>query len=111
MLLSFKRAAVVRSSDRQVGQKTMPPAPRENRTDRDREIERNVQTALSARHIPSLRRLKVSAQEGAVTVHGSVRSFYEKQIVNHCCQDVAGVNRVHNAVDVAGPEFRSPAFA
>lgn len=89
----------------------MSPAPRESRTDRDREIERNVQTALSARHIPSLRRLKVSSEAGSVTVHGHVRSFYEKQIVNQCCQDIAGVSCINNAVDVAGPEFRSPAFA
>ncbi len=89
----------------------MPPATRENPAERDREIERNVRSALAARHIPSLRRLNVSASSGAVTVNGDVRSFYEKQVVNHCCQEVAGVHRLDNAVRVAEPNFRSPVYA
>ena len=50
----------------------MPPATRENPAERDREIERNVRTALAARHFPSLRRLQVSSSAGAVTVNGPV---------------------------------------
>lgn len=89
----------------------MPPANRENPAERDQEIVRNVQSALASRHVPSLRRLRVSSKGGDVTVHGNVRSFYEKQLVHHCCQEVAGVCGLNNAVDVATTSFGSPAYA
>jgi osmotically-inducible protein OsmY len=52
--------------------------------------------------MPGLRRLHVTALGGAVTIDGQVRSFYEKQVINHCCLDVPGVSRLHNAVRVDG---------
>jgi len=80
-----------------------------NPTQRDQEIEREVRSALAARHMPSLRRLSVSSLDGAVTVLGNVRSFYEKQLVNQCCQAVAGVGRIDNAVYVDDVDRQNPA--
>jgi osmotically-inducible protein OsmY len=68
---------------------------------KDQDLERRVVSYLAARYLPSLRQLHVSVQEGTVTLRGSVRSFYEKQIAIHSCQRVAGVRRLIDAVDVA----------
>lgn len=66
----------------------------------DRELERRVVGFLKARHVPSLRHLAVEANNGTVTLRGRVYSFYEKQLCQHCCQRVAGVVRLVDAVDV-----------
>jgi osmotically-inducible protein OsmY len=84
---------------------------RTNPAERDREIEHQVRTALASRHIPSLRRLTVSSVEGDVKVLGNVRSFYEKQLVNQCCQGVAGVGCIDNAVAVDDLARRNPVIA
>jgi osmotically-inducible protein OsmY len=68
---------------------------------KDQDLERRVISYLSARYLPGLRQLQVSVQEGTVTLRGSVKSFYEKQIAIHSCQRVAGVRKLVDAVDVA----------
>jgi osmotically-inducible protein OsmY len=68
---------------------------------KDQDLERRVVSYLAARYLPSLRQLQVSVEEGTVTLRGSVRSFYEKQIAIHSCQRVAGVRKLVDAVDVA----------
>lgn len=67
----------------------------------DRDLERRVGIYLATRHVPSLRRLNVAAENGTVTLRGEVRSFYEKQLGIHCCQRVAGVVRLVDDVAVA----------
>ncbi len=88
----------------------MSPVSRTSPTDRDREIEHQVRAALVSRHVPSLRRLSVSSLEGAVTVLGNVRSFYEKQLVHLCCQEVVGMGQIDNAVAVDDLERRNPSL-
>ena len=67
----------------------------------DHELERRVVSFLHARHVPGLRHLEVKANGGTVTLRGRVQSFYEKQLCQSCCQRVAGVIRLVDAVDVA----------
>lgn len=66
----------------------------------DRDLEQRVTVFLATRHVPSLRHLAVEARSGVVTLRGRVRSFYEKQLSQECCQRVAGVVQLINAVEV-----------
>lgn len=73
----------------------------------DLDLERRVVNYLAGRFIPSLRRLAVESVGGTVTVRGQVSSFYEKQVALHCCQRVAGVRELVDAVDVESPILAS----
>lgn len=66
----------------------------------DRDLERRVVNFLSARSVPSLRRLRVDVHDGVVTLRGKVHSFYEKQLAINACQRVAGVQRLIDTVAV-----------
>ena len=61
-----------------------------------------VRNFLDGRNIPGLRRLGVTVAAGQVTLYGRVRTFYEKQLAIHCCQRVAGVVHVIDAIEVGG---------
>lgn len=69
--------------------------------DADHELARRVASSLTHHHVPSLRRLEVSAAGGVVTLRGRVHSFYEKQLSQHCCRHVPGVLRLIDAVEVS----------
>jgi osmotically-inducible protein OsmY len=73
----------------------------------DRDLERRVVSYLHGRHVPSLRHLDVEADNGTVTLRGTVGSFYEKQLSQQCCRRVAGVIKLIDAVDVVS--HREPA--
>ena len=73
----------------------------------DLDLERRVLGFLAGRFIPALRRLAIEAEGGVVTVRGQVSSFYEKQVALHCCQRVAGVRELIDAVDVESPILAS----
>jgi osmotically-inducible protein OsmY len=66
----------------------------------DRELKARIVNFLSRQNVPSLRMLNVTANTGVVTIRGSVRSFYHKQLCLSCCQRVAGVVRIHDEIDV-----------
>jgi osmotically-inducible protein OsmY len=66
------------------------------------DLEQRVRNFLEGRNIPGLRRLGVKAAAGQVTLFGRVRTFYEKQLALHCCQRVAGVIQVVDAIEVGG---------
>jgi osmotically-inducible protein OsmY len=65
------------------------------------ELELRVRNFLEGRNIPGLRRIGVEAVAGQVTLRGRVRTFYEKQLAIHCCQRVAGVIHVVDAIEVS----------
>lgn len=75
----------------------------------DRDLERRVVNYLAGRHLPALRHLAVEAHNGTVTLRGRVRTFYEKQLCQHCCRRVAGVIEYVDAIDVVDPQ--SPSLA
>ena len=56
---------------------------------------------LADTHRASLRRLSVDVAAGAVTLRGSVESFYEKQIAIQACRVLAGIDQLIDAVEVA----------
>ena len=77
----------------------------------DRDLERRVTNYLNGRHLPALRYLQVEADNGTVTLRGTVSSFYEKQLSQQCCRRVAGVVKLIDAVDVVSHREALPALA
>jgi len=58
---------------------------------RDEDIELRVKEFLSRQHFPALQLLDLEIEQGELTVHGEVCSFYEKQVAMSICQSVPGV--------------------
>lgn len=75
--------------------------------DADLDLQRRVVNFLAGQHVPALRALSVEANNGAVTLRGNVRSFFEKQLSHHSAKRVAGVQRVIDEVEVIWPR-RTP---
>lgn len=67
------------------------------------DLKRRIESFLAGRNLPGLRQLNVRVDDGVVLLSGRVRSFYEKQLANHCCRRVAGVLEVIDSVDVTDP--------
>jgi osmotically-inducible protein OsmY len=65
------------------------------------DLRRRILNFLAGRNLPGLRHVDVEVTEGVVMLSGRVRSFYEKQLANHCCRRVAGVHEVVDSIDVA----------
>jgi len=66
----------------------------------DTDLQARVSCYLAGRRHWALRNLDVSSLNGTVTIKGVVESFYEKQLVVHCCQRVAGVLKLVDEVEV-----------
>lgn len=67
----------------------------------DLELQRRVVSFLADSNMPGLRQLKVHAADGTVTLHGTVRTYYEKQLSQQRCKRVAGVIRLIDEVEVS----------
>jgi osmotically-inducible protein OsmY len=72
------------------------PAP----TSGDARLERGVLRKLIDSRRDALRRLRVTAEDGVVTVAGEVACFYERQLAISCCLHADGVERVIDDVVV-----------
>lgn len=66
----------------------------------DRDLELRVTNYLFGRQVPALRQIEVEADNGTVTLRGSVHSFHHKQLCIHCCRRVAGVIELVDEVQV-----------
>jgi osmotically-inducible protein OsmY len=67
----------------------------------DRELERRVRQFLSAMQRTPLRSIEVEVENGRVTLTGTLTSFYEKQLCLRCFQQVEGVTRINDRIDVS----------
>ena len=76
--------------------------------DADRELARRVTNFLAGQHVPALRAIQVEVRNGAVTLRGNVRTFYEKQLSQHSAGRVAGVHQVVDEIEVARPSKTDP---
>jgi hypothetical protein len=66
----------------------------------DRELQRRITIFLENRCLPHASKLRIDAKNGVVTLQGTHRSFYHKQLCINCCQRVAGVVRLIDATQV-----------
>lgn len=71
----------------------------------DVELQRRVSNFLQNRCVPRSSNLEIEARNGVVTLRGTHRSFYHKQLCINCCQRVAGVVRLIDATKVAPPRW------
>jgi len=69
----------------------------------DIELQRRVRNFLQNRCVPRTSNLKIEARGGVVTLRGTHRSFYHKQLCINCCQRVAGVLQLIDATKVSAP--------
>jgi osmotically-inducible protein OsmY len=66
----------------------------------DTELQRRIRLFLQSRCVPRSSDVKVEVNNGVVTLRGTHRSFYHKQLCINCCQRVAGVVRLIDATKV-----------
>jgi osmotically-inducible protein OsmY len=67
----------------------------------DERLAGNVRNFVTSRIPPAANRVLVDAEEGTVTLRGIVESFYFKQLWLSGAQQVAGVRRVVDRIEVA----------
>jgi hypothetical protein len=72
------------------------------------DLERRTRIFLDRQNVPAVRRVTVSASQGAVKLRGRVGSFHERQLCVNCCQHVAGVMRVIDEIEVEYKVTRRP---
>lgn len=70
----------------------------------DDDLQRRVANFLHSQHFPAFKNLQVDVEGGAVTVCGTVESFYEKQVALNSCQRVAGVLSLIDHILVGAPK-------
>lgn len=75
------------------------PGPDSVLLDADRALQLRIVSQLAQSHHQALRRLAVEVHEGFVTLRGSVRWFYEKQVAFQHCQ-AEGARQLIDAVEV-----------
>lgn len=66
----------------------------------DGNLRRSVQRAINALGYMQLRSLSISAESGTVRLDGRVTSYYLKQIAQVRAMEVAGVENLHNELQV-----------
>lgn len=70
----------------------------------DEDVQVRVCSYLGSRHLDNLRRIDVEVLNGTVTLHGTVDSYYEKQIALSTCRRVAGVLSMVDQLSVAAED-------
>ncbi len=66
----------------------------------DRDLQRRVYNFLKNRNVPLSSTLAIEADNGTVTLRGTHRSYYHKQLCINCCLRVAGVVRLIDVTNV-----------
>ena len=76
--------------------------PIHSETQQDLELARRVLQDLSGLQIPIFRKLSITADQGTVTVRGTVCSFYKRQIAISSIRQVTGVTKLNDEITVDG---------
>jgi osmotically-inducible protein OsmY len=71
------------------------------------DVECRVQNALAASPIGALRELRVERHGSSLHLHGSVQSFYHKQLAQEIARSLAGDLEVINSVTVGSLPIRA----
>lgn len=64
-------------------------------------FEERVQTAIERSPHLSRRTLRFEASEGCVTLHGTVDSYYQKQMAQEAIRNIEGLREIENQLEVA----------
>ena len=87
----------------------MSPAEANNK--RSWDLKLRITGFLRQQGVSSWKRINIEMNEGTVTLHGTVPSFYERQLCISCCQRVAGVVRLVDNLQVQLPPQTKPEMA
>jgi osmotically-inducible protein OsmY len=63
-------------------------------------LDSQIQAALVQHPFLSGRKLRIETSEGRVTLHGTVRSYYHKQMAQESLRNLAGVAEIENRLQV-----------
>lgn len=74
---------------------------------RDWDLKQRVVNFLRQKNVLRRENVRVDVTDGLVTLHGHVRSYYEKQLLISACRRVAGVISVSDEVAVLSDQFDS----
>ncbi len=64
-------------------------------------LNHEIQSALEKNPYFAGRKLRFEVSEGRVTLHGAVRSYYQKQMAQESLKGVTGVAQVDNLLEVS----------
>lgn len=83
---------------------TTPQQIKEDHPHQDRDLEQRIIRYLSEMQRTPLRGIQVRVERGHVTLTGRLSSYYEKQLCLQCFQQVEGVTRIVDRIDVCYSE-------
>ena len=69
---------------------------------------RRVRQTLADLHVPILRTLEVTAEDGVVTLRGRVKTYYERQLAHANVRRLTGVEKLVEEITVADPDAAIP---
>jgi osmotically-inducible protein OsmY len=64
-------------------------------------IDFQIQNALEQNPFFSAHKLRFETSQGRVTLHGTVRSYYHKQMAQESLRNLAGVAEIENRLEVS----------
>ena len=64
-------------------------------------LDQRVQSALTGQAGVPQRNLRFEANEGCVTLHGTVHSYYQKQMAQEALRRLEGVQTIDNQIEVS----------
>ena len=64
-------------------------------------LDERVQSALTGQAGVPQRNLRFEASEGRVTLHGTVHSYYQKQMAQEALRRLEGVQAIDNKIEVS----------
>ena len=64
-------------------------------------FDERVQSALTGQAGVPQRNLRFEASEGCVTLHGTVHSYYQKQMAQEALRRLEGVQTIDNKIEVS----------
>jgi|SRR5687768_1815537 len=65
------------------------------------QLDQRVQSALTGQAGVPQRNLRFEASEGRVTLHGTVHSYYQKQMAQEALRSLEGVQSIDNKIEVS----------
>lgn len=65
------------------------------------QLDQRVQSALTGQPGVPQRNLRFEASEGRVTLHGTVHSYYQKQMAQEALRRLEGVQSIDNKIEVS----------
>jgi osmotically-inducible protein OsmY len=64
-------------------------------------LDNRVQVALGNHPAAPKRNVRIEASDGRVTLHGTVHSYYQKQMAQEALRQLEGVQAIDNQIEVS----------